>query len=467
MMKRLLWLSIMVMLYSTAVAQKGYQIKINLNGFRGDTLLLASYYGNTVKLVDTAAAAVPGVFVFKGNQALIGGIYMVISQKKKKLFEFVVDGNQKFTLTTDTANYSLDMKVENSLENQLFYNYLRFNEKQYNASLILEKRRKKLKKGTQNYQELTAKMDSLKNVVGQYRDQLAQKYPKTFVADIFRSMAKTEKIDTEKPKTKVAFYQLKDHYWDHFALNDARNFRTPLYKREVNSFFRDFVPQQPDSVDQAIDKVISRAEPCSECVSYLVWKFTVEYQNPKYMGFDKVFVHLVDQYFDKEPIQNTTPSILKLLKKRADEMRPLLLGKKAPELVLMDTTGKYIGFESLPNRFTLLLFWDYKCGVCRQEMKKLVPFYNKYAKKYDLAVYGICINPNLNNWKKAVRDRKLPWIDVNGTQSIKGDFTKTYHIQGTPQFYLLDRNKKIIAKQFSVDQLKLILDDYLKRNNSK
>lgn len=466
-MKRLLGLAFLVMLSGAAIAQKGHRIEISLNGFGGNKLLLASYYGNKIKLVDTAQAVKPGVFVFEGNKPLAGGIYMAVSLKKKKLFEFVVNKNQQFALSTDTANYSLDMKVKNSMENQLFFKYLKFNEKEYEASLKIEKKRKILKKGTGDYKALTKKMDSLKQVAAKYRDRLAQENPNTFVADVFRAMSETEKAGSENPKTKEAFYHLKHHYWDNFALNDPRLFRTPLYQRKVEGYFKYFVDMQPDSVDNAIDEVIKKAQPCSECVSYLVWKFTVDYQNPKYMGFDKVFVHMVDHYFARESIQNTTPSILKMLKKRASELRPLLLGNKAPELVLMDTTGRYIGFESLPNKYTLLLFWDYKCGVCKQQMKALVPFYNKYAKKYDLAVYGICINPDLNKWKEAVRDRKLPWINVNGTRSIKGDFTKTYHVQGTPQFYLLDRNKKIIAKQFSEGQLKMILDDFTKRKGSK
>lgn len=466
-MRRLIGLALLVGLTSAAVAQNGHKIKMNLKGFQGKTLLLASYYGNKIKLVDTAKAVKPGVFIFEGKKPLTGGIYMTISPKKKKLFEFVINKNQHFTLTTDTADFSVNMKVDNSIENQLFFKYLKFNDKQYNKSKSLEKKRKALKKGTKDFKKLTQEMDSLRQVAEQYRNKLAAEHPKTFVASIFRAMSETENTDAERPTTKKAFFQLKSSYWDHFALNDPRMFRTPLYDRKVDGYFKYFVPMQPDSIDQAIDQVVKMAEPCSECVSYLVWKFTVEYENPKYMGFDKIFVHLVDHYFDKESLQNTTPSILKLLKKRANALRPLLIGKKAPELVLMDTTGRYVGFESLPNPYTLLMFWDYQCGVCRMEMKKLVPFYNKYAKKYDFAVYGICINPNLKRWKEAVRNRKLPWINVNGTRSTKGDFTKTYHIHGTPQFFLLNKNKKIIAKQFSVDQLKMILDDFTKKNKSR
>lgn len=466
-MKKTLLLLITVILSHAMFAQNNHEITIKIKNYPESSLLLTSYFGDKIRIVDTARVMSPGVFVFEGKDPLPGGIYMAVSPKRKKLFEFVINKQQQFTLTTDTANYSMDVQVEHSLENQLFFQYMKYNEKQYRVSLAVDKKRDKVQKDTPAYKTYTREMDSLRQLSGKFRDNIVKKYPNTFVAAVFKAMSEAEKESAEPPKTKEAFYQMKKHYWDHFALNDPRLFRTPLYVKRVSNYFQNFVPMQPDSVDQSIDNVIFRAKTCPECMSFLVWKFTMDYQNPKYMGFDKVFVHLVDRYFDKESIQNTTPSILKLLKKRADALRPLLLGNRAPELVLMDTTGKYIGFESLPHRFTLLMFWDYKCGVCKQEMKELVPFYNKYAKKYDLVVYGININPDLDNWKKAVRDRKLPWINVNGTRSIKGDYTKTYDIHGTPQFFLLDRNKKIIAKQFSVNQLKMILDDFVKRSHSK
>ena len=191
-----------------------------------------------------------------------------------------------------------------------------------------------------------------------------------------------------------------------------------------------------------------------------MWHFTVKYQNPKYMGFDKVFVHMVDRYFAKEEIDNTTESIKKLLTERADKLRPLLIGKPAPELILMDTSGRYIGFKSLQNKYTLLLFWDYKCGICKREIEHLKKFYKN--RKYDVEVYAININPELDKWKKAVRDRKLPWINVNGTRSAKGNYSLLYDVHGTPVIYLLDKDKKIIAKQLSAEHINDFLDHYEK-----
>ncbi len=360
------------------------------------------------------------------------------------------------------------MKALGSTENSVFFNYLQYSDKIYKEVLALRKELKQTEKNTSAYKHLQENIATLRKQNITKRTKLIQSHPGTFVAKLFEAMEEVRVPKNTHPADSLyALHYLQKHFWDHFDLSDPRLLRSPMYDQKLKAYFKQLVPFQPDSVDRAIDKVIAMARPSKECVSYLVWYFTVEYQNPKYMGFDKVFVHMVDQYFSKEPIENTTASIKRLLEKRAAEIRPLLIGNRAPELILQDTAGKFVSFYSIRKKLTLLFFWDYKCHICKRQLAELVPMYPELAKRYDLAIYAININPDLDNWKAAVRNRHLPWINVNGTRSVKGDFTKLYDIHGTPQLFLLNQNKEIIAKQFSVDQLKMILRDYMKRHSGK
>ncbi len=449
-------------------SQNSYRIEINIKDSPDTSLLLASYYGNKIRLVDTAFAKKPGDFVFEGKKALPGGVYIVVSPKKVKLFEFLINKNQHFNLQTDTANIYLHLKALGSTENSVFFNYLQYSDKIYKEVLALRKELKQTEKNTPAYKHLQENIATLRKQNITKRTKLIQSHPGTFVAKLFEAMEEVRVPKNTHPADSLyAFHYLQKHFWDHFDLSDPRLLRSPMYDQKLKAYFKQLVPFQPDSVDRAIDKVIAMARPSKECVSYLVWYFTVEYQNPKYMGFDKVFVHMVDQYFSKEPIENTTASIKRLLEERAAKIRPLLIGNRAPELILQDTAGKFVSFYSIRKKLTLLFFWDYKCHICKRQLAELVPMYPELAKRYDLAVYAININPDLDNWKAAVRNRHLPWINVNGTRSVKGDFTKLYDIHGTPQLFLLNQNKEIIAKQFSVDQLKMILSDYMKRYSGK
>ncbi len=106
-MKRVWILIVVLMITWTATAQKGYKIQVKIKGYQDTSLLLASYYGNKIRLVNTAFTKEPGDFVFGGKKALPGGVYIVVSPKKVKLFEFLINKNQHFNLQTDTANIYL------------------------------------------------------------------------------------------------------------------------------------------------------------------------------------------------------------------------------------------------------------------------------------------------------------------------------------------------------------------------
>jgi hypothetical protein len=237
--------------------------------------------------------------------------------------------------------------------------------------------------------------------------------------------------------------------------------RTPLFSRKIDEYFKNLVVTNPDSTIAAIDSVIGKARPSQEVVSFLVWYFTAEYQNPEYMGFDKVFVHLVDQYFSKEEIENTTPSVLKTLQDRANRLRPILIGNKAPNMILLDTAGSYTSFERLTNDYILLLFWDADCGICKNEIFELQKIYKKIW--FDFEVYAINVNSDLDEWKEGIDKMKLNWVNVNGTRSVTPDFHDLYDITGTPRIFILDKGHKIIANDISAKQVLPFLEKYAKQ----
>jgi len=467
-MKRTFFVWLLLLLATVAYSQEGYKIQIKINGSQDASLLLASYYGNKIRLVNTAFTKTPGNFIFEGKKALPGGVYMAVSPKKVKLFEFLINKNQHFTLQTDTANISMHLKAQGSTENAVFFSYLQHSDKIYKKILALRKELKKTKKDSPAYKQLQENIAALRKENIAKRSELIQSHPGTFVAKLFEAMEEVKVPKNSYPANSLyEYHYMRQHFWGYFDLSDPRLLRSPMYDQKLKAYFEQLVPFQPDSVDRAIDEVIAMARPSKECVSYLVWYFTVEYQNPKYMGFDKVFVHMVDQYFSREPIEHTSASILKLLEGRAADIRPLLIGNLAPELILQDTSGKFVPFYGIRKKFTLLFFWDYKCHICKRQLAELVPMYPELVKKYNLAVYAININPDLKQWKAAVRNRHLPWINVNGTRSMKGDFTKLYDIHGTPQLFLLDKDKHIVAKQFSVNQLLKVLENYSANSGGK
>jgi hypothetical protein len=80
-----------------------------------------------------------------------------------------------------------------------------------------------------------------------------------------------------------------------------------------------------------------------------------------------------------------------------------------------------------------------------------------------LEIFSVCSDTSLVKWKEAVRKRHMNWINVDGPRTLTGDYHEQYDVHTTPVIYILDRDKKIIAKRLRTDQVELFLTNYRKR----
>ena len=449
-------LFILLLLIFNSPGKTQVHFSIILNNYSDSSVLLTSYYGNKIKLVDTATMHA-GVFNFsKTNYP--GGMYMLASPSKNKLIEFIINNESGFTLQTDTTSPG-QVAVNGSIENKLFFKHLQLRNDTYRQAMkIIDMQ---ANEDTQPYQieEAEAKLDSLKKVLEQEEKGIISTYPDLFITEILKANKEIKIPLSIADDSLQSYLYYKEHFWDNLQLSDERLLRTPIIDQKLQTYFDRVIFLDPDSTIAAIDKVVSLARPSDEVVSYLLWYFIAKYQNPQYMGFDAVFVHLVDQYFLKEEVRNTTPSILEKLKERSDNLKPLLIGASAPDLLLMDTNDRFVSFRNLDADYILLLFWDFNCDVCENEIAELQKLLDTI--NYKISIYAVNTNSDLARWEKEIRARNMNWINVNGTHSITSDFHELYDISGTPRMFLLDHEKKIIAKHFKVAQLILIIENQL------
>lgn len=470
-MKRLLGLSILtILLTMSTLAQTNQKIHINIDNFKDSSLLLTSYYGNKIRLVDTSYST-KGKFTFEYDSMLPGGIYMAVSSQKIKLFEFIINGEDKIIFNTDTASYVKNMKIKGSIENSTFIDYVKFNERMFNLSNELNTKLKNLNDDIFQKNKLLQQLDSLNQISINYKLNLINSKPDLFVSKLLASMQDVtvpDEITNTKDSAYIYMYY-KSHFWDNLDLSDSRFIRTPMLDKKVNEYFNTLVLIQPDTVIKNIDLVVNKARKSKDNYSYLLWHFIQEYQNPKYMGFDKVFVHLVENYFDNPEydILNNSPSVIKTLKERSDKIKPLLLGKKAPDLILLDTSGAYTSFNHIKTNYLIILFYDFECGICKNEIKYIKEKQPDW--KYDVGIFAVNVNGEINKWKDFIIEHGIQnWHNVNGTRSVTADFHDLYDIYGTPVIYLLDEKRNIIAKRMGADQITSIIDRTEKiKNGSK
>src|SRR4029077_14147558 len=88
-------------------------------------------------IVDTAKVDDKGNMDFTGEKELDGGIYFVVSADKRKLFEFIIDKEQKFSIRVDTTDYMKSMTIVGSEENELFYSFQRYANERHDELVAL------------------------------------------------------------------------------------------------------------------------------------------------------------------------------------------------------------------------------------------------------------------------------------------------------------------------------------------
>ena len=153
------------------------------------------------------------------------------------------------------------------------------------------------------------------------------------------------------------------------------------------------------------------------------------------------------------------------IEERANILYPLQIGKKAKNLVLKDINGIHRSIYEIESKFTVLWFWDPDCGHCKKSTPKLLETYNRLNRK-DVEIYAVGIMSELDDWKAFINENNLNWINVNDVER-KADLRKTYDIYSTPVVFLLDKDKKIIAKKVTVESLSDILDQVIAQENQR
>ena len=182
------------------------------------------------------------------------------------------------------------------------------------------------------------------------------------------------------------------------------------------------------------------------------------------MGHDAVIVKLADDIYFSGKADWTTQEWRDNLKKEVDRIRPSLIGVKGHDLVMNTYNGVFVSLYDIKKEFTILYFWEPDCGHCKEATPKLKAYYDK-AKNQGVEVFAICTQSDKAKWEKYIQENKLDWINGWDPQRTT-NFDYYYNVTATPGIFILDKNKKIIAKKLGVEDIGPFIENYRKYNRN-
>lgn len=479
-MKRILSLAILLICCKLIVAQTGYNIPITLKPYKNSWIYLGYYYGSKVKaLADSALLNADSKGVFNGKEPLPGGIYFIVSPRKEILFEVLIDKQQQFSISADSATLPNHVVFSGSQENSLFQTYTSFTN-QIGNQINRTSKELSTAKNAKDSTKLKARLKVLTDRMQVYRDSLTAKHPSSFLATLFRAMKEpvvppASQQPGGKYDSMYAYRYYKSHYWDGVSFSDGRLARTPFFEAKLEKYYKELVVPHPDSITREVDHMLLYARTSTEMFKFLLVHFVQKYINPEYMGQDAVFVHLFEKYINTGQADFFTQQYKDFMFKRAYSLMANLIGQPAANLEMVDSLDKPRPLYDIKSDFIVICFWDPTCSHCKETVPKVDSIYQAKWKKEGVTVYGVMIDGGKDNWKKFISDNKLnDWVHVYQLPSQqsadeaagKPSYRQLYDVYQTPMLYLLDKDKRIIAKKLTYLQLDEVIDLKLKNKKS-
>lgn len=224
----------------------------------------------------------------------------------------------------------------------------------------------------------------------------------------------------------------KPDFWNGIETFDGPTDENPILASQIDFYFDRLVSPLPDSITQEISQLIDKTSSNTDLRDFILWYLLQRYQHPDYITQDQVFVWLYDTYFSQLEIKDLNEANLELIREKAERLRRLALFNPAPDFQWKD----FEGLQTIKSPYTVLFFYDHDCEVCQQELHDLD---SVVQQRSDITSVAIDLNTE----------------DTEGL----GRIYEAYDIETTPLLYVLDREKRIIAKKIRANQIDLIISN--------
>ncbi len=469
---------------------QGYEIDVKVTGIKDTTAILAHYLNKTMYPDDTIRLDSQGKGIFKGKKHLPEGLY-ILYFPTSKYFELMMGKDQAFSIETDTGDFIKNFKVQGSTENEIFYDFQRFmiskksDVLKYQDSILHAKTEQERSRARNN-------LDNLNNERKNKIKKIIADYPDLFVSTFLKATLDIEVPDPPKDKngnidSTWQYRYYRAHYFDNFDIADPRLLRTPLYEEKVMNYLEKVIPHFPDTINNEVDKLIDKTKSDSTLFRYMLVSLFNYYGKSQIMGMDAVQIHIAEKYYINDAWWSDR-KFIDDLKERVSTLKPLLLGKVAPDIQLRlvpkehfiaaasDTglkkyphAGSFFNLSDVKANYIVLIFWEASCGHCKIAVPKLYQIYKDTLEKMGVKVIAISTlfgEDGKAEWIDFVNQHKLyDWI--NAWNPYDYQFKVIYDIKTTPQIFILNKEKEIIGKRLGPENVVDLIYAYKKQYPNK
>ncbi len=438
------------------VFAQGHRIQFKIAGMP-DSLVTIGYHMGSQKYALDTLSIINDSFVIEGDEPLKPGLYFIYNSSY--YLEFIVK-EQKFSIAATYGKGYDHVVVKGSEENELFSDF------QTDMIGFRNQQRAYQEQLSNNTGDSARTLNDLKAVeqaMAQYRKDLISDHPDKFLSAFLGLMNEPEvpeysDADNLQDQRVKQYQYYRAHYFDQVQLGNPDLIRTPLLQPKVMKYFDQVIPQHPDTINIEIDRLFEEVGDNHELFRYWLITLYNKYQESKIMGMDKVVVHLMEDYFLSGRATWLTEEGIKKIREEITFKKHSLIGNQAPEMHLVDTLNQPFYLEQISQPFILLYFYDPDCGHCKKKTPVLVEAYDDFQ-SLGVEIVAVCTVTDVDRWKEYIRETNMEFVNL-ADPSYDSNFRVYYDLRSTPKMYLLDQQRKIVAKQLEIEDIKEFVKRY-------
>ena len=410
-----------------------------------------------------------GAFTWAKNNPEPGVYYC--AAPTGKLFDFVVPAH----LTAASIGISLSrLDSAWSPDSKELEAFFRFEQARKNLETkidIKKSMRKMVAQATKNDSVSLKPIDLELNALLFQVDSLALHYAQHHATHLYARMLHAVRPPSPpsdlKPILKngrpnSAFRQwMRQHYWDNTDFNDESLLRNTFWHTYFDNYFSRYVVPEPDSIITSVNEIINKTPRNGAFFRFVILRITQYYELHDASGADRIFVHMVDKYLKKGKTPWLDDATLERLQAKADYHRPNLTGSLAVNFTIPDENGKPVELYDIVAPLTVLVFYSPLCDHCMTVMPKLYQIFLDF-RATEVSFLAINTDQEKGYWQKFTAQQHWEWINLCDP-GIMPVLDKQYGVDNLPVIYLLDKQKRILAKRVKPNELGAQLAQQLKK----
>lgn len=445
----------------------GYSIAVNLEeAGSADSVYLYRYGGTALTRLE-AAPLKRGEARFTGTGLLDQGMYAIGVNPESSISFLMSEGaSQHFSMSADPGELPVSYHFSGSPENSAFAGYQQFMDSSFRIQTALNQRLQRNSNREDSTRLLWAAVRELETAREKRLAAVNRDFPGSMIALYAQAIREVPVPEPPIPLSagnrdhlmqEHVFRHMTRHFFDGFPFSDPRITATPLLEKKLSFYFRQLVHPHPDSVVTYAASILEKEDIHNLVYSQAAKTLYDLFRSSPLPEHQEVCSALGERFILPFRSRFTDTLFVERVEERTLKSRLNPPGSTATDLLLQTPEGKQIVLSGVEASLIILYFFDPGCDACQSITEELSGIYNTNKSK-GIEVFAVYLGKERKAWTDYIASKKLHWINVydpDGTEKVE----EKYDIYAMPMIYLLDRDKKVIARDVPVEQINNFLHE--------